>query len=353
MKLELIDRVEAGDVLAKSILTFDGRILLKEGTKLNRLYINKIRDMGVFYIYVLDNELSDIDVNDNSLVELKRSTMGCVSNVMKNTILIKDRKGALDVIEVIEELIRYIAENADINKSLYEIQTQSNQRYVHCMEVCIRSVFLGRSMKLKKDQLKELGIAAILHDIGMTKVSPKVLEKAGNCTPEEHLLLKEHPQKGYEILKQNMRIPESVLNAVLQHHERVDGRGYPNGLTGDRISKYAKIISVCDMYDLVTNNDNYKKTFRPHDAYELIMGGSSCIFDEEVVLNFRKTFSVYPLGSCVQLSNGVEGYVVKQNEYFPDRPVLRVIYDKESKLSIAPHEIDLIKDINVVVKCII
>lgn len=148
MKLELIDRVEAGDVLAKSILTFDGRILLKEGTKLNRLYINKIRDMGVFYIYVLDNELSDIDVNDNSLVELKRSTMGCVSNVMKNTILIKDRKGALDVIEVIEELIRYIAENADINKSLYEIQTQSNQRYVHCMEVCIRSIRQSSALKI-------------------------------------------------------------------------------------------------------------------------------------------------------------------------------------------------------------
>ncbi len=353
MRLELIDRIKAGEVLGKSIFTFDGRILLKEGTKLNRLYINKIKDMGVYYIYVRDSILGDVDVNDSSLVELKQSAMGCVSNIMKNTSVIKDRKGAMDVIKTIEELINYIAENADINKSLYEIQTQSNERYIHSMEVCIRSVFLGQALGLKKDQLKELGVAAILHDIGMTKISAKVLEKHGSYTPEEQLLIREHPYKGYQILKQNIRIPESVLNAVLQHHERVDGKGYPNGLTGDQICKYAKIISVCDMYDLVTNNDNYKKTFRPHDAYELIIGGSSCIFDEEVVLAFRRIFSVYPLGCCVKLSNDIEGYVVRQNGNFPDRPVIRVIYNKDTMEPTTPYEIDLIKDINIVIKCII
>lgn len=353
MKLELVYRVNPGAILGKSILTFDGRILLKEGTKLTRLYINKIKEMGVFYIYLLDEELSDVEVNDDSLVALKQNAMGCVSNIMKNTPMMKNRKTALEVIKTIEELINYISENGDINKSLYEIQTHSNQRYIHSMEVCIRSIFLGQALGLKKEQLNELGIAAILHDIGMTRISPKVLEKHGNYTPEEQLLIKEHPTKGYEILKENVRMPDAVLNAVLQHHERIDGTGYPYGLKSPQITKYAKIIAVCDMYDLITNNDNYKKTFRPHDAYELIIGGSSCIFDETVVRAFKKIFSVYPLGCCVQLSNGIEAYVVKQNENFPDRPILRVIYDKDTKEPIAPYEINLIKDINVVIKCII
>ena len=352
MKLELIERVKPGEILGKSILAFDGKILLNQGTKLNTSYINRIKGMGVYYIYVNDSDLEDVEVSDSFLIELKRSAMSSFSGIMKNTLLIQDRKEALEVIKTLEELIQYIAENADINKSLNDIQTHNNQRYVHSMEVCVMSVFLGKAMKLKRDQLKELGLAAILHDVGMAKISPKILEKNGEYTPEELLLLREHPNKGYEILKQNIGIPESALKAVLQHHERIDGKGYPNGLLGYQISKYAKIIAVCDMYDLVTNNDNYKKSFRPYDAYELIIGGSSYIFDEEVVFSFRKTFSVYPLGSCVKLSNGIEGYVVKQNANFPDRPVLRVIYDKDHE-SIEPYEIDLVEDINVVIKCII
>lgn len=353
MKLELIDRVKPGEILGKSILDYDGRILLNEGTILNPSYINKIKGMGVYYIYVSDTDLTDVEVNDKFLVELKRSAMSSISCIMKNTLLIKDRKEALEVIKTIEELIQYISENADISKSLNDIQTNNNQRYIHCMEVCIMSVFLGKAMKLKREQLKELGLAAILHDIGMTKLSSKIVEKNGDYSPEEILVLREHPQKGYELLKQNIGISESVLKAVLQHHERMDGKGYPNGLLGYQINKYAKIISVCDMYDLVTNNHNYKKSFRPYDAYELIIGGSSYIFDEEVVFSFKRTFSVYPLGTCVKLSNEVEGYVVKQNGNFPDRPVLRVIYDKDSQEPIKPYEINLIEDINVVIKCII
>lgn len=353
MKLELIDRVKPGEILGKSILAFDGKILLNQGTILNSSYMNKIKEMGVYYIYVIDDELEDVEVNDNFLVDLKRSAMNSISNIMKNTLLIKDRKEGIEVIKTLEDLIQYIAENADINKSLNDIQTHNNQRYVHCVEVCVMSIFLGKTMKLKREQLKELGLAAILHDVGMAKISPKILEKNGGYSPEELLVLREHPHKGYEILKQNTGISETVLKSVLQHHERIDGKGYPKGLLGHQIHKYAKIIAVCDMYDLVTNNDNYKKSFKPYDAYELIIGGSSYIFDEEVVFSFRKTFSVYPLGSCVMLSNGIEGYVVKQNKNFPDRPVLRVTYDKDKGENIEPYEIDLVEDINVVIKCIV
>lgn len=353
MKLELVDRIKPGEVLGKSILTFDGKVLLREGTKLNRLYINKIKEMGVFYVYLVESQLSDVEVSDSSLTGLKQSAMSTMSNVMKNTPMMKDRKKALDIIKTIDELIKYISENGDINKSLYEIQTHSNRRYIHSVEVCVRSIFLGKELGIKNEQLNELGVSALLHDIGMTKIPLDILEKRGVYTKEEQLIIKEHPVKGYEILKQNIRISEAILNAVLQHHERVDGTGYPMGLKGCQINKYAKIIAVCDMYDLVTNNDNYKKAFRPHDAYELIIGGSSCIFDQEVVMAFKRIFSVYPLGCCVQLSNGIEAYVVKQNEYFPDRPILRVLYDKDTKKPIKPYEINLINDINVVIKCII
>ena len=144
-----------------------------------------------------------------------------------------------------------------------------------------------------------------------------------------------------------------MLKAVEHHHERADGTGYPFGLTVNQISKYAKIIAVCDVYDAVSNDRCYRQKFSPMDAYELILAGCGNAFDEEIVMKFKETFSVFPLGVCLRLSNGVEGYVIKQNKNFPDRPVLRVLYEGENRKPIKFYEIDLLQYSNLVVKEII
>lgn len=353
MKLEIINRLKGNEILGRNIFTSDGKVLLRAGTELNSSYINKIREMGVFYVYVEDERLDDVKVDDESISVLKQNTMESMSKIMKNTAMVSDKKAMGEYIKTVEDLISYVSESKDITKSLYDIQTHSNATYVHSISVCIMSAIIGHGMKMDSSSIKELGVAAILHDVGKTQLPRSIVEKKGNLSGEELQQYKEHPYLGAMLLKKNIRISENIVKGVQQHHERVDGKGYPYGLTGKSISKFARIICVSDVYDTITNSKDYKKAFSPNDSYELILAGSGTIFDEEVVQSFRKSFSVYPLGCCVKLSNGVEGYVVRQNQNFPDRPVVRVIEDIDTKKDIDPYEIDLVKSINLVITSIV
>lgn len=351
MRLEFINRVKIDEILGKNIVTNEGSVLLRSGVKLTHEYIIKLKELGVFYIYVEDSRLEDVSIEDERLSDLKELTMKNMSNIMKN-VTEGDALGTKSSLSVVEDLVNYIIEMGDVNKSLYDIQTFDNYTYLHSIDTGIMSIFLGISMNLNERELKELSIGAILHDIGKTKIDRNIITKPGKLTTEEFEEIKNHPIYGKEILEQNFNMTNRVLNAVEHHHERVDGSGYPYGLTKNQISKFAKIIGICDVYDSVSNDRCYRKKFNPSDAYELILAGSGSSFDEEVVRNFKRTFSVFPLGVCLKLSNGVEGYVIKQNRNFPDRPIIRVLYESETRLPIKFYEIDLLKHSNVIVESI-
>ncbi|MGK0465912.1 HD-GYP domain-containing protein [Clostridium sp.] len=352
MRLEFINRVKNNEILGRNIFTDDGSVLLRTGVKLTEQYIERLKDLGVFYVYVEDSRLDDISIEDEKLSDLKATTMKNMCTIMKNVTL-GDVKGTKDSLKVVEQLVNYIIELGDVNKSLYDIQTYDNYTYLHCIDTGIMSIFLGISMNLKESELKQLSIAAILHDIGKTKINNDIITKPGKLTVNEFEEIKKHPIYGKNMLEKNFFISSEVLKAVEQHHERVDGCGYPYGLAKHQISKFAKIICVCDVYDAISNDRSYREKFNPIDAYELILAGCGNAFDEEVVKNFKHTFSVFPLGVCLRLSNGVEGYVIKQNKNFPDRPVVRVLYEGKTRIPIKFYEIDLLQFRNVVVQAII
>lgn len=352
MRLEFIDRVKEKDVLARNILTNDGKILLRAGVQLNNRYVEKLKELGVFFVYIEDYRLEDIMIEDSRLLELKQNAMKNMSNIMKN-IYSFNNKGIYDSLNVIEELVDYIIDMGDVNKSLYDIQTYDNYTFIHSLDTCIMASFLGISSGFSEKELKELAVGAILHDIGKTKISAKIINKDGPLSDDEFDEIKKHPIYGEEILSKNIHIPRNAIKAVLQHHERVDGSGYPYRLLNNEISKFGKIVCICDVYDAISNDRIYRKKFSPNEAYELILAGSGSAFDNTLVQNFRETFAVYPLGCCVRLSNSVEGYVVRQNKNFPDRPVLRILYDYESRLPIPFYEINLLEINSLVIVSII
>lgn len=352
MRLEFINRVKQDDVLSKSILTNDGHVLLRAGVKLNTNYIKKLTELGVFHIYVEDERLEDVDIEDERLTELKQSTIKSMSTIMKNVSDVNSKK-LRESLKSVEEMINYIIELGDIHKSLYDIQTFDNYTYVHSLDTCIMTSFLGMSSNYNEWDLKEMGIGAILHDIGKTKVSYNILNKKGRLTKEEFDEVKKHTIYGAKILKKNVTMPDSVIKIVEQHHERIDGKGYPYGLTGNQISRFAKIVCVCDVYDAVSNDRCYRNKFSPNDAYELILSGTGTSFDNDTVKNFKNTFSIYPLGCCVKLSNDEEGYVISQNKGFPDRPMIRILYDVRTGRPVPFYEIDLIKNPSIVIKNIV
>lgn len=358
MRLEFINRVKEQEVLGKNILSSDGKILLRAGMKLNNIYINKLKELGVFYIYVEDERLDDIQVEDEHLSELKQITMKTMGNLIKNMNSTNNgsnisKKELKECLITVENMIEYIIDLGDINKSLNDIKTFDNYTYVHSLDTCIMTSFLGLNAGLNEASLKELGVGAILHDIGKTKVPIKILNKQGKLTDEEFKEIRKHPVYGAQILKKNVSIPDSIINMVEQHHERVDGKGYPYGLSGNRISKQAKIICICDVYDAISNDRCYRKKFSPNDAYELILSGTGTSFDMDMVQKFKDTFAIYPLGCCVRLSNGEEGYVISQNKGFPDRPILRIFYDVQKKPSIPFYELDLLKNPSLVIEMVV
>ncbi|WP_027626182.1 HD-GYP domain-containing protein [Clostridium lundense] len=352
MRLEFINRVRENDVLGKSILTSDGKILLKAGIKLTHNYITKLQEIGVFYVYVEDERLEDVQVEDQQLTELKQVTMKSMSKIVKN-IHSCNGKELRQSLESVEDLVEYIIDLGDVNRSLYDIKTYDNYTYMHSLDTCIMTSFLGLSSNFKEYELKELGVGAVLHDVGKTKVPNKILNKNGKLTEEEFNEIKKHTIYGGEIVRKTVSMPYSIIDIVEQHHERVDGRGYPYGLEGNNISKFAKVVCICDVYDAVSNDRCYRKKFNPNDAYELILAGSGTSFDENLVRNFKNTFAIYPLGCCVRLSNGEEGYVINQNKGFPDRPVIRIFYDSKTRLPIPFYEIDLLKNPSLVINAIV
>lgn len=351
MRLEFINRVKENDILGKSILTNEGQVLLRAGVRISGLYIQKLKELGVFYVYIKDDRLDDIDVEDEKLTELKQITMKSISNIMKNVHSCSGKR-LKESLRAVEDMISYIIDLGDVNKSLNDIQTYDNYTYVHSLDTCIMTAFLGISSKFNGWDVRELGIGGMLHDIGKTQIPINVLNKQGNLNEEEFDEIKKHTIYGAKMLKKNPAISDSIIKMVEQHHERIDGRGYPYGLSGNEISKYAKVVCICDVYDAISNDRCYRQKFNPSDAYELILSGSGTSFDEDLVKSFRNTFAIFPLGCCVKLSSGEEGYVIRQNKGFPDRPVIRILYDSKTKEPVPFYEVDLLKYPSVIIESI-
>ncbi|WP_026882716.1 HD-GYP domain-containing protein [Clostridium akagii] len=352
MRLEFMDNVKENDVLGKNIYTNEGAILLRVGIKLNSIFIQRLKEIGVSYVYIEDDRFEDVVTHDEKLVELKSLTMKNMSQITKN-ICNNDKTSIRQSVKVLEELIDYIVETGDVNNCLFDIKTYDNYTYLHCIDTCVMSTFLGLNMNFNSSELRELGTGAILHDIGKTKVPYSIINKEGALTDAEYRIIRKHPIYGKEILEKNYTISDNTIKVVSEHHERFDGKGYPYGLSGNSISKFGRVACVCDVYAAVASNRSYRKRFKPNDAYELILAGSGSMFDSNIVNKFKNTFSVYPLGSHVILSNKVEGYVVRQNSGFPDRPIIRVLNAMSIERSERFYEIDLIYNVNITIEDVV
>lgn len=352
MRLEFINRVNDNEVLGKTIYTEDGSVLLRAGVTLSKNYIERLKILGVYYVYVEDDRLDDVQVEDEKLSEIKHNVIKNMSKIIKNISCASplETKKSLNVVE---DLVDYLAESGDVNKSLFDIKTYDNYTFIHSLDTSIMTAFLALSLNIKGERLKELTTGAILHDVGKTKIPLNILNKAGALSQEEYEIIKKHTIYGEEILRESKVFSDITIKAVAQHHERIDGNGYPYGLRGNEISIYGKIVSISDVYDAIINDRCYRKKYNPNEAYEFILAGNCTKFDEELVNCFKKTFAVYPLGSCVKLNNGVEGYVIKQNKNFPDRPVLRILYDHETKIPIRFYEIDLLANPSLVISSLV
>lgn len=210
----------------------------------------------------------------------------------------------------------------------------------HSVNVAVLSssfaVFLGSP----PERAARIGLAGMLHDIGKMRIDPALLDKPGRLTREEYRLVRRHTLEGYLLLQDRSDIPADVLSAVLDHHERPDGTGYPRGRSGDEVSRAARMLAVTDVYDALISDRPYRRAMAANEVLGLMHRGAGSQFDKELFTAFVCFVGLYPVGSLVRLWNGSHAVVSAVNHRAPHKPVVRVCYDARFR-SMTPDEVDL------------
>src|SRR3989304_5339403 len=230
------------------------------------------------------------------------------------------------------ELIAKVIDTPSTIESLYRKAIYRKEfKYdssVHGINVAIFSIKIGEGLGYKRDQLVELGIAALIHDIGMCKISDDVVNKEGVLTDEEYALIKKHPQFGYEIVLNSLGEKYKWLAEVVsQEQEREGGQGYPRGLQGNEIHEYAKVIGIVDVYEALSHPRPQRKRFLPYEATKVIVNSSKNIFPQKLIRALLTKLSCFPISSYVVLNSKAIGRVMETNEASPLRPVIEMLYD--------------------------
>jgi len=182
---------------------------------------------------------------------------------------------------------------------------------------------------------------ALFHDVGMVKIPDNIVNREGKLTQSEYNLIKNHTLIGYKILNQKEGYTSEIAQVALQHHERYNGSGYPSGIAGEAISTFARIVAVADSYDAMTQIRTYKNKLISHEAIKNVLAASKNYYDPEILKVFLSIMSIYPIGSIVQLNNGIIGIVSRANPKLPLRPIIRILLDEFGDRVIKKEELDL------------
>lgn len=242
---------------------------------------------------------------------------------------------------VVTKMVGSIFRNQDALLALTRIRQVGRYTFEHSVNVAVLMVSFARTMGLEQTLIHNIGIGALLHDIGKTLVPPEILNKPGALTDDEFVVMRGHAAHSHDILAAVPGIPSIALAVASEHHERFDGSGYPNRKAGAAISLYGQMASVADVYDALTTDRVYHKAMEPHQALRKLLEWSNHHFDPALVQHFIRCVGIYPIGTLVRLHSGRLGVIVENNQNGLRHPVVRVVMDIKRRTFLAAQDIDL------------
>ncbi len=249
---------------------------------------------------------------------------------------------AEEILPLVEEISASIKRNEGALISLVRLKTQDDYTYMHSVAVCAMMTALAKELGMGDIEIRQAGLAGLMHDIGKAAVPLDILNKPGKLTDQEFTVVKLHSEKGHAMLLQANIDDTVTLDVCMHHHEKVDGTGYPKQLKGDQISVFAKMGAVCDVYDAVTSNRPYKDGWEPGVSLQRMAQWKNH-FDETVFKAFVKSVGIYPIGSVVLLKSGRLAVVVDQSVKSLLQPIVKVFFSTKSRARIQVEVVDLSK----------
>lgn len=342
-----ISKVFPGMITARTVYSSSGHVLLSKGMSLNPMFIRRLKELGIPAIYIQEGYLGDRTevedvVSEKTRVETQQTVRRIFTEINRNKrVDIGAAKAAVN--NIVDELLR----NRRVVLNLTDIRSYDDYIFGHCVNVCILSVMTAITLEYNELQLRDLGVGAILHDIGKLLVSKDILNKPGKLAPAEMDKVKEHSKCGFDILREQQELSLLAAHIAFQHHEKVDGTGYPRGLKGGEIHEFSRLAAVADVYDALTADRVYRKAYMPHEALKIINEGSGTHFDSEVVRAFMEKVAPFPIGTIVALNTGEVGVVVDNHRKKPARPVIRLVLGAGNQNVDVLAEVDLLKNTEV------
>ena len=320
-------------------------VLLAKGVVLNQPYIAGIQRSGFPGVYIEDDLSADIEVTEMISDELRLETVRCLGRVMSLAGMDTTRRQNMpDISAQMENIVDEIYSNRNVMVNMLELSSYDNYTFSHSLNVSLLSIVLGMALDIPRKEVVGLGSGALLHDIGKIRVDKRILQKSGPLTDKEFEEVKKHPQAGFDYITSRYYFPKSHTLTILDHHEKFDGSGYPNGKKGEEISLFGRICSVADVYDALSSKRPYRDAIPGHECVEYVLGASFTQFDPRIVEVFSQRIAPYPVGVSVKLSNGWLGLVVENYVSYSLRPKIR-IYEQDGQ-KVPPFEISLKDDIN-------
>ncbi|HEY8608747.1 MAG TPA: HD-GYP domain-containing protein [Noviherbaspirillum sp.] len=274
--------------------------------------------------------------------QVKHQAHQLVRNVMADARLGKAVE--LDEVEpVVESITESILRNPGALTGLLRIKNKDDYTFLHSVSVCTLLVAFCRSAGLGAEETRQAGLGGLLHDTGKALVPDAILNKPGRLTDAEFDIIRKHPRDGYEILLRTPGVGDIPLDIALHHHERMDGSGYPDKLPGQRITAFAQMAAIVDVYDAITADRCYHKGMPAAEALRKIYEWSKFHFDPAQVQAFMRCVGIYPVGTLVLLESGRLGVVIEPHETNLLAPKVRVFFSTKSNTYIKPLDLDLSK----------
>lgn len=335
-----IHKIKAGMILADDIYTPKGLMLIPRLTTIDDKHIFRIKLYQISTVVIQTTD-DDEKIDDTLIQEQILSSFN--STVTQNFTDFKNRYhihhdrtiqqlnnissgkpiDTNELYAVSDILIASLRTKSDLFNYLYHLREEDDYTYTHCLNVSILANVFAKWLHLEEDQIKEITIAGMLHDIGKILVDHDILNKPGKLTEQEFDHIKKHCEFGYETIK-DQDLSENIKNSVLMHHEKLNGSGYPLGLHDEQIPLYAKIIGIVDIYDAMTSNRSYHDKFSPFKVIRMFEEESYGLLDTKLLFVFLENIAYNYLGRDVLLSTGEKARIVFIHNQSPSRPIVEI-----------------------------